>query len=276
MEAFSMLNFWRITPAAAAAAESTFEEQEQEEDEEIEDSFFDLEFGLPASKGTQTPADSIDDDSPTKLQTTKPLSPTSFLLTSPPKFPVFMLFKKSKCRREEVKSEEELEEVRISSILQGIQSPKRKYHKQNSISKKKKLLLGKDMLTRYAKLIKPLYVKVVSRRTYGESVKISDENTTTTTTTGKPSVANLCSPMRKSGDEKQGPISVPGAGLRVVCKQYLRKSLNGSSSSGMVPIPIPARRDDRLMEQHDGIQGAILHCKRSYNNSSSSSSSSGN
>ncbi|TYG46518.1 hypothetical protein ES288_D11G262100v1 [Gossypium darwinii] len=59
-------------------------------------------------------------------------------------------------------------------------------------------------------------------------------------------------------EEKQG-------NLRGVCKQ-LGKSRSTSSASS--PI---SRRDDSLLLQHDRIQSAILHCKKSLNSSRESS-----
>ncbi|CBI22610.3 unnamed protein product, partial [Vitis vinifera] len=40
----------------------------------------------------------------------------------------------------------------------------------------------------------------------------------------------------------------------------------------MPPVSFQAsRRDDSLAQQHDGIQSAIMHCKRSLNSSTDSS-----
>ncbi|TYI84155.1 hypothetical protein E1A91_D05G344200v1 [Gossypium mustelinum] len=65
-------------------------------------------------------------------------------------------------------------------------------------------------------------------------------------------------PIFTKEKEKQG-------NLRGVCKQ-LGKSRSTSSASS--PI---SRRDDSLLLQHDGIQSAILHCKKSLNSSRESS-----
>ncbi|KAE8716234.1 hypothetical protein F3Y22_tig00110156pilonHSYRG00617 [Hibiscus syriacus] len=48
------------------------------------------------------------------------------------------------------------------------------------------------------------------------------------------------------------------------------KHLEKSKSSSASASPIN-RRDDSLLLQHDGIQSAILHCKRSFNSSRESS-----
>ncbi|CAL5338656.1 unnamed protein product [Camellia sinensis] len=57
------------------------------------------------------------------------------------------------------------------------------------------------------------------------------------------------------------------APLREVCK-HLGKSRSAASAVGIIP-PVASRRNDSFLEQHDGIQSAILHCKRSYNSSRS-------
>lgn len=49
-------------------------------------------------------------------------------------------------------------------------------------------------------------------------------------------------------------------------KRAVPKTLGKSRSASSAPA-VSHRRDDSLKEQHDGIQGAILHCKRSFNSS---------
>ncbi|KAL8248044.1 hypothetical protein R6Q59_009260 [Mikania micrantha] len=48
-------------------------------------------------------------------------------------------------------------------------------------------------------------------------------------------------------------------------KEEVFKHLGKSRSSSLKPS---ARRDDSALQQHDGIQSAILHCKKSYNSPS--------
>lgn len=49
-------------------------------------------------------------------------------------------------------------------------------------------------------------------------------------------------------------------------KRGVPRTLGKSRSASSAPPPATSqRRDDSLKEQHDGIQGAILHCKRSFN-----------
>lgn len=110
---------------------------------------------------------------------------------------------------------------------------------------------SKDLMQKYLNLIKPLYVKVSKR--YSDKIKLSDE-----LSVGSPasSPATMAVPRK----EKQGNIP---AGIRGVCK-HLGKS---KSSSAIGAVPVVNRRDDSLLQQHDGIQSAILHCKRSFNGS---------
>ncbi|XP_047329339.1 membrane-associated kinase regulator 5-like [Impatiens glandulifera] len=225
MEAFSMLKFWRISTVLG-----------KNEDEE-EDSFFDLEFALPFY-----PAGKKNVDCP------KQSTPTTTSFSRSP-----ILFKNSKSKSK-VKCEEEKK-------IQGIrtESPKRNRPNNTKCRKQRFILGGKDMVRRYLKLIKPLllYVSVSRRRrrprrsTGGERAKLfSQMNTAAAATVALRSPA----PRRKSADEMMG-----GLGKQ---NYYLRKSRSASSAVGLVRDP--ARRDDTLMEQHEGIQAAILHCKRSF------------
>ncbi|XP_010317497.1 probable membrane-associated kinase regulator 2 [Solanum lycopersicum] len=74
------------------------------------------------------------------------------------------------------------------------------------------------------------------------------------------------SSSRKQLDEKQGNrVAAFGA----VCKHVMKSRSTTSSFAGVSSsLPPMNRRDDSLLEQNDGIQGAILHCKRSYSTAS--------
>ncbi|XP_059629140.1 probable membrane-associated kinase regulator 2 [Cornus florida] len=279
----------------------------QTEDEtDDEDSFFDLEFTAPdfdeneenRAKAVQIKSSDNDEvphnnstrkDGEPKLNfikspndffkgrvvpvesNSKPQSPISTLISAP-KFRVLMLgFKKSKMATVQQKSPEkeqskrftvkcEVEEVPIASLFAGDNSLGSKLAKQRSedaFSVDSSKPFPKDAVQKYLKIIRPLYVWVSKR--YGEKTKFSDQSWTGTPLSS-PATAPVCSP-RKQADEKQG--SRPAA-LRMVCK-HLGKSR--SASAAVRIMPSPARRDDSLMEQHDGIQSAILHCKRSFNSS---------
>ncbi|KAK7358565.1 hypothetical protein VNO77_00498 [Canavalia gladiata] len=141
----------------------------------------------------------------------------------------------------------------------------------------------KRLMHRYLKMVKPLYVRV-SRR-HAEKLKLSEQHNVSLPESGKTATpqAQLSlvaekAPTEADGSEtagtnmkvqKQGNNIPLPAGLRVVCK-HLGKSRSASSSAATSAAPASAsvssrRRDDSLLQQQDGIQGAILHCKRSFN-----------
>ena len=98
--------------------------------------------------------------------------------------------------------------------------------------------LGKEILHKYLNILKPLYVRV-------EKMKFSG-------------AASPPPEMAKSGFRSNSNLQ---AGIKVV-RKHLGKSRSTSVS------PPGNRRDDSLLEVQDGIQGAILHCKRSFHSDS--------
>ncbi|XP_042448202.1 probable membrane-associated kinase regulator 2 isoform X1 [Zingiber officinale] len=137
----------------------------------------------------------------------------------------------------------------------------------------------KDVLHRYISKIKPLYV-LLSKR-YSKKLRFSG-----------PLVSSDAGKVRPAGElgedgfgdhPKDQPSAASGpkrslkaqdanipAGLRVVCRR-LRKSRSASAAvSFRSPSLASGRRDDSLLEQQDGIQSAIAHCKRSFNKGSES------
>ncbi|XP_059669750.1 probable membrane-associated kinase regulator 2 isoform X2 [Cornus florida] len=285
-----------ISTVQQVSHESTVETDDDE-------SFFDLEFTAPYcdDKEENNARDVNDEDRETKFDfvespkdvffggrivalepSSKPQSPISLLRSSR----VFMLgFRKSKFQKTEESSVSmatpkhnqkkslqqgqskrftvkcKVKEVPIVPLFTRDNSLRSKTVKQSSSesppddSSKR---FSKDAIQKYLKLIKPLYVRVSKR--YGEKMKFSGQLSTTTPLSSA-STAPSCSPI-KHPEEKQG--SRPAV-LRVVGKQ-LGKSRSASSDAGMMPPPV-SRRDDSLLLQHDGIQSAILHCKRSFNSS---------
>ncbi|XAR70242.1 hypothetical protein NMG60_11027030 [Bertholletia excelsa] len=145
---------------------------------------------------------------------------------------------------------------------------------------------SKEVMQRYLKMVKPLYIRVSKR--YGEKLGFSGQlsvggtkdgplppsTAAETTTKGDSEQMNATAEAQPAVSSVKGlkPGNIP-AGLRVVCK-HLGKSRSASSAA---PTPGPSiqsqRRDDSLLQQQDGIQGAILHCKRSFNSSRDSESS---
>ncbi|MBA0636229.1 hypothetical protein Godav_022417 [Gossypium davidsonii] len=121
------------------------------------------------------------------------------------------------------------------------ESSSRKIKGKTEDDSAKRLL--KDLMQKYLHKIKPLS----KRNSLSDKIRVSGE-------------LPMSSPATVfSIEEKQ-------ENLRGVCKQ-LGKSRSTSSASS--PI---SRRDDSLLLQHDGIQRAILHCKKSLNSSRAESS----
>lgn len=154
---------------------------------------------------------------------------------------------------------------------------------------------SKDVMHKYLKKVKPLYIRVSKR--YSEKLRFSGQlsfpksgasTSSSSSSPPPPHATEVKSPPQKTTDakpvsetsevseevtvvntksQKQGNLNLH-AGLRVVCK-HLGKSRSASSVAIAVAPSAPPltsnRRDDSLLQQQDGIQGAILHCKRSFN-----------
>lgn len=98
----------------------------------------------------------------------------------------------------------------------------------------------KEVIQKYLKLVKPLYIGVSKRKPAEVAVE-----------------AEAVEEVVKEKGQKQGMK------LKEIAKKHLGKSKTAVVHS--MPNVAPERRDDSLMQQQDGIQSAILHCKRSFN-----------
>ena len=219
----------------------------------------------------------------------KPQSPIA-LLKSAPTFRVFM-FKKSKSRgtgetesnqqqNQEGKlftvkfNVDEAEASNVSNSKLTRESSSRRTtttrttegqeqsSKNSTKTEQQQQRFSKDVIQKYLKLVKPLYVKVSKR--YNEKTNPTTSDLfllSSPASSPAVSVSSMALPKDKSG-------TIP-AGIRTVCKHLGKsKSSSSSSSSSACTAQAPAnRRDDSLLQQHDGIQSAILHCKRSFNSS---------
>ncbi|MED6156474.1 hypothetical protein PIB30_014693 [Stylosanthes scabra] len=189
-----------------------------------------------------------------------------------------------------------VEEVKIMSLFSRDNSSrgnnKKHSHPNNpeespsSSSEEKRS--SKEVMNKYLKMVKPLYIRV-SRR-YGDKLGFSG-HLSLSSASDKPTPPLRDTPEKKGSPSKAAAESEPGenketstksekqgnnnvqAGLRVVCKR-LGKS-RSASSAAVAAAPATSvsskRRDDSLLQQQDGIQGAIMHCKRSFNASRSES-----
>lgn len=201
-----------------------------------------------------------------------------FLVKSATKFRVLLLkLKKSKSSNGEnvEKSEEKeksgksisvkfkVEEVPLVNLFTRDSSSKEnnngkglKHDAQDSEDRK--------VMHKYLKMVKPFYIRVSKR--YVDKLKFPGH----ISFPGGASKGCAASPPEKSGEaaktpQKQGTNNLQ-AGLRVV-RKHLGKSRSASAavSAASPGKTTSERRDDSLLQVQDGIQGAILHCKRSFN-----------
>ncbi|XP_057810153.1 probable membrane-associated kinase regulator 2 [Salvia miltiorrhiza] len=253
-----MLNYWRTSggTAGGGGAASPFS------DYGFDGPFYDLEFTL-SNHSSETSLDSDEDMSEIELnlhandqnftpptlsnpdQTSK--LPVSLLKTAAK---VGLLFKKpdsatgSLQKSEKIGRDKKL--LRVKFKVDEVKGPLISlFARDYSISATNSEHLGKETLQKYLNILKPLYVRV-------EKMKFSGQ----------------------LGFHGGGPDSPPpdmaGAGLWNNNLQaglnVVRKHLGKSRSTSTAPEKMGSnRRDDSLLELHDGIQGAILHCKRSFN-----------
>lgn len=302
MEAFGILKFWWNAATGAdvvsdgggggggglrKAAFGT----ENDEETDNEDSFFDLILKSPDSVAVrrgdiaekkdfqfvESPRDVF--VSKNDFSNSKPLYPVT-LLRSTPKFKVFMLgFRKSsKCEKAESNGE-----FRGSPLNQLAKSLKIEESNRFSVTCRVEKMPGACSLARdnslrsqllketsdyetwsekssrgsvpkYLKLIKPLYLMVWKRQ--NEKTKFMDSLTPSASPVTAP--ANL-SPRKFSEGSRMGSFKIAA--------KRLGKSRSASATVGIGPQRA-RRRDDSLLERHDGIQSAVLYCKKSYNSSS--------
>jgi hypothetical protein len=228
----------------------------------------------------------ISSDQDTRLLNQFPVS----LLKSATKIRVFLLGLK--------KSRSASADQTVSAVV----SPKSKFlvvslfsrdsaAKQNKSSKDEAAVsaeerkFAKEVVLKYLNKIRPLYVRVSKR--YGEKLRFTtsegEETDAETEVTVAPAPANATptkEPVVVELEKATQPVvvacgvrapraSVP-AGLKEVCKR-LGKSRSASATvvvKTTAEAAPPQRRDDSLIQQQDGIQSAIAHCKRSFNSDS--------
>ncbi|KAI3800198.1 hypothetical protein L1987_35508 [Smallanthus sonchifolius] len=252
MDVFSLLKIWRNAGVGDLINAGDFDITDDE------GSFFDLVFTNPNNVEDNVISDHYQQSSKSTHAYTSPhniffnnkrkILPLDSSNTKAPRSPfrVLMLgFQNTKAKSDKKDIKCEIEEVTISSLLNRDNSLRNKLGHDQMPSKR----FSKDVVHRYLNLIKPLYVKV-SRRS-NEKVRLSEHDSFYTS----PATAPVFPPRK---EEK------PSVFKEV--RKHLGKSRSSSSSSVVKSIPSPvARRDDSALQQQDGIQSAILHCKKSYN-----------
>ncbi|KAM0938409.1 putative membrane-associated kinase regulator [Dioscorea sansibarensis] len=263
MDSLTMLKQWHAstTKASRTTIASTILQEDDDGDGDDEGPFIDLEFSVPDDDSCK---DSDDDAAAAAaalraLETTslvfsssesnsKPQSAVS-LLKSATKFRVFMLGSKkpktsASCPRHQLNNDNndnkkmfvrfKVEEVPLMSLFTRDTSSKNNNNSESiaaaAASDDKKFT--KEVLQKYLGKIKRL-------RFAGQ--------------------VGSASSVSKPGSECDPPPSR----LKTVNRR-LGKSRSASATVAADRSP-PRRRDDSLLQQQDGIQSAIAHCKRSFN-----------
>ncbi|KAM1029584.1 hypothetical protein FF1_041999 [Malus domestica] len=304
METLYFLKFWKPNASTGTPPNPSVAKDNEVEEEE-EDSFFDLELSFDIIQSSQE--NNILDSKPKpntsdktaggkqtlSLSASDPISKRKILpiepVSRPPQSPIALLksapkfgalkFKNPRQKTEKKTGEKAECEVSMESQKQKIkgviakqlageeaQNPPRltreNSSRRNGIGLQnlkpedsKTERFSKDVLQKYLNLIKPLYSKVSRRST--EKVKPAGDSPTASPAMP---IFSVCSPKK----DKQGNFP---AGFRVVCK-----NLGKSKSATVMAAPPVQRRDDSLLLHNDGIQSAILHCKRSFSSRDSLSS----
>lgn len=137
---------------------------------------------------------------------------------------------------------------------------------------------SKEALQKYLKKVKPLYVRVSKR--YGEKLGFPGHLSLLGVAKSPPAANSkveapkVSEAPRRRNVRTHKQVSLP-ARLRVV-RKHLGKSKSASSAVAVAassavalaassPGPVVSkRRDYSLLQQQDGIQSAIMHCKRSF------------
>ncbi|XP_073032582.1 membrane-associated kinase regulator 5-like [Primulina eburnea] len=279
MEALGILKFWRNAIA-----------------DDEDDSFFDLVFEPPSGIGgggggevglkkefqfIESPGDVL--RSKNDFISSKPLSPAVTLLRSTPKFKVFMLgFRKSSRSQKPESNNAELvasplsqlsestkversnrfsakcgrvEEVSVSSALSRDHSLRSRIVKEISESDALSGDVSREKsVPMYLRLMRPFHVKVSKKAKVTDSVSPFSS----------PVTAPVNLSPRKLSDGYRARSN-----LKIVARN-LGKSWSATAPEAAIELATSSyrRRDDSLLDQHDGILGAILHCKRSYTSSS--------
>ncbi|XP_010671579.2 membrane-associated kinase regulator 5 [Beta vulgaris subsp. vulgaris] len=293
MDVLTMLKFWKSNTSKVATttsegdgaetvANSTISDHLSEETDDDDDSFFELELTLPSydskfdltspcsKKSSKNDFNVEERESEPKLKS-KPQSPISILRSAPPKLRVFMFgrFNKKSKRVEDLYETESVSScyspkrsssslftvkfriedgsivpklTRSSSNNSSVSTTSPKIEKQTSdaFSETSKRF-SKDVVQKYLNLIKP---KTSKKYNDGEKFVASP---TRSSTTSFPS-------SKKEKEEKQS------SRFSVRCKQLGKCK----SASAMIGVPSPANFPARNDHPQDGIEGAILHCKRSF------------
>ncbi|KAG7612782.1 hypothetical protein ISN44_As05g047660 [Arabidopsis suecica] len=271
MEALTFMKFWltnnttikprREIRISESAVDSTTASEDPELDLcEGDDSFFELEISLsdfktPKEKQrletTTTTTYSVSNKSkvlPFVDISSKPQQSPTTLLKSGQKFRAFSFKKSEKSTTTEKKKEENNRTSLNVRFRVDDETTTTSFRKTASIARSQQTddtMFDDSVSKRFFSLIKPLYTK----------------------STKKQSSSTITSPTSSPAAREKQRNNIP-SGMRSVRRQ-LGKSRSASAAIGGMS---PANRvDESLQVQQDGIQSAILHCKKSFHGSRESS-----
>ncbi|PIN07245.1 hypothetical protein CDL12_20190 [Handroanthus impetiginosus] len=164
-----------------------------------------------------------------------------------------------------------VEEVPLVSLFTRDSSSKENNGKgvKHNVEDSDERKLTKEVVQKYLKMVKPFYVRVSKR--YVEKLKFSGH----LSLPGGGSKGGCTAAPEKEAEDSPPQSNVKTqikqgknlqAGLKIVGK-HLVKSRSASATVAAAPPgkTTSNRLDDSLVQLQDGIQGAILHCKRSLN-----------
>lgn len=259
-----MLKQWRAstTKVSRTTIASTILQEDDDGDGDDEGPFIDLEFSVPDEDSCK---DSDDDATAAALcdLETSSLVFSSSESNSKPQFAVSLLKSATKFRVFMLGSKKP---------KTSASSPKHQLNNDNNDNKK--------MFVRFKVEEVPL-VSLFTRDTSSKNNNSNSESTAAAAAAAtddkkfaKEVLQKYLSKIKKLRFSGQvgsvSSVSKPGSdgdpppfGLKTVNRR-LGKSRSASATVAAVRSP-PRRRDDSLLQQQDGIQSAIAHCKRSFN-----------
>ncbi|KAJ0261729.1 Membrane-associated kinase regulator 5 [Hirschfeldia incana] len=253
MEALTFMKLWLTNTTGNKPRRKTriSESPTPLEDSEVDlcegdDSFFELEISLSETTFSLSKSKVI----PLVEPTSKPQSPTTPLQNSGRKFHA-LSFRKKENNRSSLNVKFRLEDETKTTSFRKTTSSAKPHLKDDAVFFEDSVsssvsspssVSSVSSSKRFFDLIKPLYNKTTKKQSV---------NSVTTSPASSPATAR----------EKQRS-NIP-SGIR----RHLGKSRSASAAVGvMSPVK---RLDESLQVQQDGIQSAILHCKKSFHGSES-------
>ncbi|KAD6796466.1 hypothetical protein R6Q59_019752 [Mikania micrantha] len=248
MDVFSLLKFWRN----AGAGDSIVLPGDFDSLIDDEESFFDLVFTNYGDDYLASPI--VNGNSKSSFRFLSPVSRLDSTKTKTPQSPLRLLklgFQNNQKSKSEKETNGEIEDVKIGALLKRDNSLRHKLITEKLLEAEQtpSKRFSKDVVNKYLNKMKPS----VSRRSTEKS-RLSEKSVT-------PSSSPASSVFSPRKDDKK-------SGGRGAVFREVRKHLGKSRSASAILQTPATKSDDSALEQQDGIQRAILHCKRSYNSPS--------